>query len=133
MRVNPYLNFGGNCKEAFTFYADKLGGKIEMIRTHAESPMKDHVPPGWGDKILHVRMKVGDSIIMGSDAPPGSYHKPQGFYISLDIEKPEDADRIYNALMAGGSAEMPIQETFWAKRFAMLTDRYGIPWMINCG
>jgi PhnB protein len=131
MQVSPYLNFPGTCKEAFEFYAKVLGGKIEMMQTHADSPMKDQ-HAGWGDKILHVTMKVGGAVIMGSDAPPSYYNKPQGFYVSLGIEKPADADRIYNSLLDGGSIQMPIQETFWAKRFAMLTDRFGIPWMINC-
>ncbi len=131
MQVSPYLNFPGNCKEAFDFYAKVLGGKIETMQTHADSPMKDE-RADWGDKILHVTMKVDDTTLSGSDAPPEYYHKPEGFYVTLGIEKPADADRIYNALKDGGSVQMPIQETFWAKRFAMLTDRYGIPWMINC-
>jgi PhnB protein len=132
MQVHPYLNFNGNCKEAFQFYEKALGGKIEMIQTHEDSPMKDHVPPNWNEKILHARMRIGDTILMASDSPPDAYRKPQGLYVSLNIEEPEDADRIYNSLVKGGSAQMPIQETFWAKRFAMLSDRYGTPWMINC-
>ncbi len=131
MQVSPYLNFPGNCSEAFDFYAKVLGSKIENLLTHADSPMKDQ-HADWGDKVLHVTMKVDDAILSGSDAPPEYYHKPEGFYVTLGIEKPADADRIYNALIDGGSVHMPIQETFWAKRFAMLTDRYGIPWMINC-
>ena len=132
MNVSPYLNFPGNCREAFQFYEKLFGAKIEMMQTHGESPMENQPwGEGWKDKILHVTMKVGDTILMASDAPPDYYHQPQGFYVSLSMENPEDADRIYNALTQGGSIQMPIQQTFWAKRFAMLTDRYGIPWMIN--
>ena len=132
MKVNPYLNFNGNCREAFELYEKVLGGKIEMMQTHGESPMADTVPPDWKDAILHVRMKLGDDILMASDAPPDRYHKPEGFYVSLSIDKPEEADRIYNALSENGKIDMPIQETFWASRFAMFSDRFGIPWMVDC-
>ncbi len=132
MKVNPYLNFNGNCKEAIELYAKVLGGKIEMIMTHGESPMADKVPPEWKDAIMHVRLKVGDEVLMGSDAPPESYDKPQGFFVSLSVDKPADADRIYNALSENGTIIMPIQETFWAQHFAMFHDRFGIPWMVDC-
>jgi PhnB protein len=132
MQVNPYLNFNGNCKEAFAFYEKVLGAKTEMMQTHGESPMADKVPPNWKDAVIHARLRIGDAILMASDYPPDSYHKPEGFYVSLQVDKPADAERIFNALAENGSVHMPVQETFWAARFGMLADRFGTPWMVNC-
>jgi PhnB protein len=132
MQVNPYLNFNGNCKEAFELYAKVLGGKIEMMQTHGESPMADKVPPDWKDAIVHARLKIGDDVLMASDAPPQDYYKPQGLFVTLTVDKPAEADRIFNALSENGTIIMPIQETFWAARFAMFSDRFGTPWMVSC-
>lgn len=132
LQINPYLTFAGTCREAFELYEKCLGGKIQMIQTHGESPMAGHVSPEWRDKILHVSMKVGDNILMGSDAPPERYQAPQGIAVSLQLHDPAEADRIFNELSKGGRVDMPIQETFWAARFAMFTDRFGISWMVNC-
>ncbi len=132
MQLNPYLVFNGQCKEAFEFYERVLGGKIETMQTHGESPMAGQVPPEWKDKILHVHMSVGDRVLMGSDSPPQHYEKPQGFSVSLSVDDPADADRIFNTLAEKGSVRMPIQETFWASRFGMAVDQFGIPWIVNC-
>jgi PhnB protein len=132
MELSPYLNFNGNCAEAFTLYAQCLGGKIEMMQTHGDSPMAGQVAPGWNDKILHARMVFGDTALMASDAPPEMYEPPRGIYVSINVDTPEDADRIYGTLSDQGTVQMPIQETFWAARFAMFVDRFGTPWMINC-
>lgn len=132
MQLNPYLLFSGQCEEAFKFYERLLGGKIEVMMAHEGTPAGQGVPPEWQKKILHARMKIGNQVLMASDAPPGRQQKPQGFSVSLSVKDPADAQRIYNALAEGATVTMPIQETFWAKRFAMLTDRFGIPWMINC-
>jgi PhnB protein len=132
LQINPYLVFAGTCREAFDLYEKCLGGRIEMIQTHGESAMADHVSPEWRDKIIHARMRVGDNILMGSDGPPERYQVPQGIAVSLQLKDPAEADRIFNDLSAGGRVDMPIQETFWAARFAMFTDRFGIPWMVNC-
>jgi PhnB protein len=132
MDVNPYLNFNGNCEEAFRFYEKHLGGKIESIHTFAGSPMENQLPPEWGNKVMHIRMKVGTTVLMGSDAPGDRYQAPQGFSVSLNLKDESEADRVYAALSAKGKILMEIQQTFWAKRFAMFTDRFGIPWMINC-
>lgn len=132
MQLNPYLVFDGRCKEAFELYERTLGGKIEMMQTHRESPMAQDTPPDWQDKIMHAQLAVGGEVIMGSDRPPQDYRKPEGFSVSLTVEDPAAADRIFEALADGGSVQMPVQETFWAIRFGMLTDRYDIPWIINC-
>ncbi|HEY2107103.1 MAG TPA: VOC family protein [Candidatus Binataceae bacterium] len=132
MELNPYLNFNGRCEAAFKFYEKCLGGKIIMMMTHAQSPMADQTPADWRDKIMHARMTVGDRVLMGSDAPPEHYQKPQGFSVSLSVTDPADAERKFNALAQNGTVQMPLQQTFWAVRFGVLTDQFGIPWMINC-
>ncbi|HEX5575294.1 MAG TPA: VOC family protein [Gemmatimonadales bacterium] len=132
MQVNPYLNFNGNCAEAFRLYEKVLGGKIVTLTTHRESPIADQVPAHWGDRVLHARLVVGDTILMASDSPPEHYTKPSGIHVSLQVEDPAEADRIFYALADQGSVTMPIDKTFWAERFGMLVDRFDIPWMINC-
>lgn len=132
MEVSPYLNFNGNCEAAFKFYEQHLGGKIETVHTFAGSPMENLFPPNWGNKIMHIHMKVGSTVLMGSDAPPERYQPPQGFFVSLSLNDVAEAERVFQALSANGTVHMPIQQTFWAKRFAMLNDSFGIPWMINC-
>lgn len=132
MQLNAYLLFPGECEEAFKFYEKSLGGKIEAMMTHAGTPMEAHVPPEWRGKILHAKLVVGNTELMGSDAPPGRYEKPSGFSVSLGLHDPAEADRIFQALAENGTVKMPIQKTFWAARFGMLVDRFGIPWMINC-
>jgi PhnB protein len=132
MDVNPYLNFNGNCEEAFRFYEKHLGGKIESIHTFAGSPMENQLPPEARNKVMHIRMTVGKTVLMGSDAPGGRYQSPQGFSVSLNLTDAAEADRVYEALSANGKVLMEIQQTFWAKRFAMFTDQFGVPWMINC-
>ena len=132
MHLNSYLNFKGECEAAFKFYEKCLGGKIVGMMTHGESPMAGQVPPDWASKIMHARLVVGDQALMGSDAPPDRYQAPQGFYVSISVPTPTDADRVFNALAEQGTVQMPIQKTFWSARFGMLVDRFGIPWMVNC-
>ena len=132
MQLNPYLLFNGQCEAAFKFYEQVLGGKIVAMITHAGTPAENQVPPEWREKIMHARLIVGDQVLMGSDAPPGHFQQPQGFSVSLIVDEPEDAERIFHALAESGTVRMPLQKTFWAIRFGMLVDRFGIPWMINC-
>lgn len=132
MQLNPYLFFNGNCEEAFKFYEKCLGGKIEAMLTHAGTPAEAQTPAEWRNKILHARMVVDGQLLMGSDAPPGHQEESKGFSVSLQMKEPAVAERIFHALAEGGTVKMPIQETFWAARFGMLVDRFGIPWMINC-
>jgi PhnB protein len=132
MDFSPYLNFKGQCAEAFEFYARTFGGQITFMQTHGDSPMKDSVPPDWHDKIMHASLKVGDKVLMGSDAPPDRYTAPKGFFISIALPSATDGERIFNALTEGGTVTMPFQKTFWATGFGMGADRFGIPWMVNC-
>ncbi len=131
MQINAYLNFDGQCREAFDFYGRVLGGTVKMM-TMEESPMGGQVGPEWKGRIMHARLEVGDQAIMASDTPPGQPPSPQGMWVSIQVPEPAEAERIYNALLEGGRATMPMQETFWAPRFGMLVDRYGTPWMVGC-
>jgi PhnB protein len=132
MQVNPYLTFSGQCETAFKFYERVLGGKIEAMMTYGSSPMADKTPLDWHKKVMHARLTIGNEILMGSDAPPDRYEAMKGISVTLGIEKPADAERIFHALSEKGTVQMPIQETFWAARFGMLVDQFGTPWMINC-
>ena len=132
MQLNPYLTFNGQCEAAFKFYERCLGGKIVAMMPHEGTPAAEHVPAEWRNKILHARLTVGDQVVMGSDAPPGRYEEPKGFSVSVQIKDPAEAERIFHALAENGKVQMPIQQTFWAARFGMLMDQFGIPWMINC-
>jgi PhnB protein len=132
MQLNPYLFFNGDCEAAFKFYEQNLGAKIEAMMPHEGSPAAGHVPAEWGSKILHARLRIGDQVLMASDAPPSSFEKQQGFSINIGVNDPSEAERIFRALAENGKVTMPIAETFWAVRFGMLVDRFGIPWMVNC-
>jgi len=131
VQINVYLVFDGTCKEAFTFYQQVLGGTLAM-QTHGDSPMAEQTPPDWRDRILHARLDAEGALLMGSDSPPEQHDIPKGFSVSVPVNDPAQADRIFKSLAANGSVQMPIQQTFWAIRFGMLTDRFGIPWMVNC-
>jgi len=120
------------CEAAFRFYEQALGGRIAAMMTFADTPMAEQTPPEMQGKIIHARLLVGDKVLMGSDAPAGRVEKMQGFSVTPGINKPEEAERVFNALADGGTVTMPIQETFWARRFGMLVDRFGTPWMVNC-
>jgi PhnB protein len=132
MQINPYLSFDGQCEAAFKFYAKVLRGEIVAMLSHAGTPAEAHVAPEWRDKIMHARLQVGDAVLMGSDNPPEHFQKMQGCSVSLQVEKPAEAERVFKELSEKGTVALPIQETFWAQRFGMLVDRYGVPWMINC-
>ena len=133
MQINPYLSFNGNCAEAFAFYEKALGGKITMKMTYGESPMAAQTKPEDKSRIMHVRLEAQGAVLLGADAPQQYAQKPAGFCTSINVTNPADADRIFKALSEGGKVNMPIQETFWAQRFGMTLDRFGQPWMVNCG
>ncbi len=132
MQINAYLMFTGHCEEAFAFYARTLGGEVIMTMRFADMPSSGAGPKDWQDKIAHTRLQVGEHVLMGSDAPPDQAASAQGFRVTLGIDDPVEAERVFGALAEGGAVQMPLQETFWAVRFGMLTDRFGTPWMVNC-
>jgi PhnB protein len=132
MKLNPYLTFNGTCEEAFKAYEKILGGEIVAMMPHEGTPAEGNVPAEWRKKIIHARLVTDGTLLMGSDAPPDRYKSMQGFAVTINIKEPTEAERVFNALAEGGTAIMPLTETFWAKKFGMVTDRFGTPWMINC-
>lgn len=133
MQTLTHLHFKGNCREAFDYYARTLGGKIVFAMTYGESPAAAHSPAEVRDQIIHARLDLGsDGTLLGCDAAGERYQLPQGFNVMLSFDEPRDAERAFNALADGGTIGMPFAETFWARRFGMCTDRFGIPWMVNC-
>ena len=131
MELSPYLSFNGDCAAAFRFYEQVLGGKIVMMQTHGDSPMKDQVPAEWRDKVMHVRLAVDGKFLMGSDFPPADYTPPNGVQVSVNVTSPADGERIFKALAEGGKVNLPFQKTFWSPGFGMAVDRFGTPWMVN--
>ena len=127
--INTYLNFRGDCEDAFKTYETILGGKILAILKSDNPAMGG---PDFVGKVMHARMTVGNTVLMGSDTPANHQKTPQGFAVNVSVDTPADADRIYAALAEGGTETMPIGETFWALRFGMCVDRFGTPWMVNC-
>ncbi|HEY0767497.1 MAG TPA: VOC family protein [Steroidobacteraceae bacterium] len=132
MQTSPHLHFKGNCREAFNFYAETFGGRIVFAMTYGESPAAEQTPAELGNKIIHARIDFGGQFLLGCDAPAERYQTPQGFNVMAAVEKPAEAERIFTALAQGGKVTMPFQETFFAHRFGMCTDRFGTPWMVNC-
>ena len=132
MTLNTHLNFNGNCAEAIKFYETHLGAKTVFTLTYAASPMADQFPAEFGDKIMHATMEIGGVSVMMADSPPPNYERPAGFCVALSFADPAETDRVFAALAENGNVTMPMQQTFWALRFGMLIDRFGIPWMVNC-
>lgn len=134
MRVNAYLNFDGRCAAALAFYERHLGAKVEAKMTWNDQPggCSGDLPAGWHDKIMHAQFTIGENVLMASDSPPNYYEPPKGITIVLNLENTGEADRIFAALSEGGSVRMPLEKTFWAEKFGMVVDQFGIPWMINC-
>ena len=132
MQLNPYLTFDGRCEAAFKFYEKVLSGKIEAMMTYGSSAMAEQTKPEWRNKIMHARLSVGDQILMASDAPPDRYEAMKGITVTIGIDDPHEAERIFKALSEKATVQMPIQETFWAARFGMLVDQFGTQWMVNC-
>jgi PhnB protein len=129
MKLNTYVNFDGKCTEAFRFYEKHLGGKIGMMMTRRELPDQSQVKPEVKDAVVHARISIGDTELMGADVDDAQ--PMRSAYLSLNVESDTEAERIFSALSDGGQVFMPIQETFFARRFAQLRDRFGINWMIT--
>jgi PhnB protein len=128
IKLDVYVNYKGNCREAFQFYEKHLDGKIIMISTFGDLWDKNKIPPDWGDKIIHARIEIGNGVLMGADIQ--SAESMCSAYITLSIPDEEETDRIYNLLLEGGQIFIKMQKTFFASRFAMLGDKFGTSWMI---
>jgi PhnB protein len=129
-KLLTYLNYGGNCRDAFEFYEQHLGGRILMVTTHGAQPTPGNGPPGWEDKVLHARIELGGTVVMGADIPPDRFQPMRSAYLTLVFDTPEEAERVYALLKEEGEVFMKMEETFFAKRFAMLRDRFGTSWML---
>ena len=132
MQVNPYLTFDGNCEAALKYYQKVLGARIELMFPYENGPPEMPVPADYRKKIMHAKVTIDGEVLMGSDAPPGHFQKPQGFSVSLQVEDPADAARKFKALAEGGTVTMPFAKTFFSRGFGMCVDQFGIPWMVNC-
>jgi len=130
MKLHTYLNYGGNCDEAFRFYEKNLGGKIKMMMRYGEQPDPKNVPQGTENWVLYANMEIGETELMGSDVPPERFQPMRSVYLSLAVDSSEEAERIFKLLNEGGEVFMPMAETFFAHRFGMLRDRFGTSWMI---
>lgn len=131
--IQPYLMFGGRCEEALEFYRTALGAQIDMLMYHKDSPEAPPpgmLPPGFENKVMHASFRIGDNVLMASDGcEEGSQFN--GFSLSIAVATEAEADHFFNALADGGQVQMPLTKTFWSPRFGMLTDRFGIAWMVN--
>ena len=131
IKLEIYVNYPGNCEEAFRFYEQHLGGKITMMMTHQQQPGGADVPENWKNAILHARLEIGDTALLGADIP--NAEPMRSAYLTLRLETAEDTERIYGLLSEGGQIFMKLEETFYASRFAMLRDRFGTSWMLLGG
>ena len=127
MKLYTQLNLGGNCEEAFRFYARHLGGTVTTMIRRSQMP---GAPGGDGDPVIHARMQIGDTVLIGNDVPPDVYQKMRSVYLYLSLDSAGEAERVYRLLAEGGEIFMPLGETFFAARFGMLRDRFGVSWSI---
>ena len=126
-KLYTQLNFGGNCEAAFHFYETHLGGTITMMMTQGQAP---GAPSGAGDAIIHARMDLGDTVLIGNDVPASVFQNMRSVYMYLSLDSADEAERVHRLLAEGGEVFMPMEETFYASRFAMLRDRFGTSWML---
>jgi len=130
MKLYTYLNYGGNCRQAFEFYEKHLGGRVTQLTTHGEQPEAGNVPANWKDAVLHARLDIGGTTVLGADIPPDRFQPMRSAYLSLSVDTIGEAERIYALLTDGGQIFMKMEETFFAYRFAMLRDKFGTSWML---
>jgi PhnB protein len=132
MKLNTFLNYGGNCEQALRFYEQHLGGTITMLMRRAEQPDQPVTWPGWEASIQYASMSLGETELMASDVPPDRFQPMRSVYLTLTVDRPAEAERLWAVLSEGGQIFMPIEETFFALRFGQLRDKFGTSWMILC-
>jgi PhnB protein len=130
MQVQPYLFFDGRCDEALEFYQGALGAEVTMLMRFKDSPDPGSCPAGAQDKVMHASLRIGDSTVLASDGRCEGRPSFEGFALSLTASDDAEAERLFAALGAGGQVQMPLAQTFFASRFGMVADRFGVPWMI---
>jgi len=131
IEMNVHLGFPGTCREAMAFYAEVTGGHLEALLTYGETPAADDVPADWHDKVVHASLNLRGRRLMGADAAGECYQPPTGAQVHLEYDDPEQAEWVFKQLVEGGKVLMPFEQTFWANRFGMATDRFGVQWMIS--
>jgi len=131
MKLDVYLNYPGTCRQAFRFYEQHLGGKITMMMTHGQGPNAANLPAEQRDVILHARIEIGNTVLMGADIPKSE--PMRSAYLTLTVDGEEEAERLYTVLLDGGQVFMKMEKTFFANRFAMLRDKFGTSWMLLHG
>jgi PhnB protein len=132
MTMNPYLSFKGDCEAAFKYYEQHLGGEMGAIFRYGGTPLSGSVPEDWPDKVMHGSITIGGQTLQAADVSAAQYETPQGFSLTLQIKSTADAERMFKALADGGQVRTPLEQTFWAERFGVVTDRFGVPWIVNC-
>jgi len=132
MNLYTHLNFGGNCREAFEFYAQHLGGTISMMMTQADMPAGNAAPGVDPGAVAHARMRIGNTELIGNDVPADRFQPMRSVYLYLAVDSPQEAERIYAVLAEQGEVYMPLAEAFYASRFGMLRDRFGVSWTLIC-
>ena len=130
MKLNTFLNFGGNCEEALRFYEQHLGARITMMMRRAEQPNQPVTWPGWEQSIQFATIDLGGTQLMASDVPPERFEPMRSVYLSLTVDSPREAERIWKLMSDGGQIFMPLTETFFAVRFGQLRDKFGVSWMV---
>ena len=132
MDMSPYLSFSGECEAAFRFYETCLGATPGPIFRYAGTPFEHQVPSDWQDKVMHASLTIGRQVLMGADVAPDRYEAPKGFSLSLQLNDTADAERVFRELSTNGRVVTPLEKTFWAARFGVVADRFGVTWLINC-
>src|SRR4051812_30372713 len=130
MRVDVYLNYGGNCEQAFRFYEQHLGAKVTFMMKHGEAPEAGKPPSGLEGKVLHSRMELGGAVVLGADVQPDRFQPMRSAYLTIHADSSAQAEKLYALLTDGGEIFMKMEETFFATRFAMLRDKFGTSWML---
>jgi PhnB protein len=132
MELSTYLAFKGECEAAFRFYEQSLGGTLGPVFRYAGTPLANQVPADWQDKVMHASLTLGGQMLMGADVAPDGYQEPKGFSLSLQLKDAAEAERLFRQLSANGKILTPLEKTFWAERFGVVVDPFGITWLINC-
>jgi PhnB protein len=133
MKVEPYLFFDGRCEQALEFYKQTLGAKVDAVMRYKDNPDPKYNPPGSDDKVMHALFRIGDAKIMASDGNCAGKPSFQGFSLTLNAADAAEAKQRFDALAEGGQVQMPLNETFFAKSFGMVADRFGVSWMVMAG
>jgi PhnB protein len=131
MKMSVHLNFNGNCKDAFDFYQKVFKADTPFSMTYGQAPEGAPVPADWGDKVMHTAIPLGSGVLMGCDAPPDRTKPMGGFQVCMEDKDQAEVKRIFDALSDGGNVSMPLTKTFWSPLFGMLTDKYGVGWMLS--